>query len=312
LGIPFDIAIFTNLTHEHLDLHGNMDNYRQAKAKLFRNLGNSHFKGVPKTIIVNAEDKNSNFYSNFKAAKKYSVSLNGKGVKGSVALTATDLKPNISGTDFSVKFGEKKEHFYLGLPGSFNVSNALLAIAVGDALKISIEDTKSALKKAEGIEGRMQRIDMGQDFNVYVDYAFTPNAFQEVLSSVREMTKGKIITVFGGPGNRDALTRPLMGDIVTKKSDMVIITDDEPATEDPEKIIEDIKKGIKSNNFEIIRDRKEAINKALGKAEKGDSVIVAGLGPSTVRYTGAEAEVWDDREVVRELLAEMAPDQKVK
>jgi len=166
--------------------------------------------------------------------------------------------------------------------------------------------------KAEGIDGRMQRIDMGQGFNVYVDYAFTPNAFRMVLGSVREITKGKIITVFGAPGNRDVQKRPLMGNIVTKLSDVVIITDDEPATDDPEKIIDDIKKGINLQNFEVIRDRKEAINKAIQNAKAGDSVIIAGLGPSTVRYTGKKAEAWDDREVVREILRKNSKNSKAQ
>jgi len=306
-GIPFDLGVFTNLSHEHLDLHKTMTAYRDAKAILFKNLKNSLSKGVPKTIVANIDNKYGNYFLQFPAEQKFAFGFKEKEIKEAIGIFATKIIPSFSGNTFQVKIKDKTENFKIPLLGRFNVYNALGAICVGLALKIDLPTIKEALKKVTLVEGRMEEISLGQPFKVFIDYALTPDAVEKLYSSLRELTSGRIIAVFGCAGERDYLKRPIIGEIAARLVDEIILTDDEPYREDPEIIIEQIKKGIRKirADFLVIRDRRQAIKKALKMARPSDIVIITGLGHETVRNIGGKLIPWDDRKVTRQLLKEI-------
>jgi UDP-N-acetylmuramoyl-L-alanyl-D-glutamate--2,6-diaminopimelate ligase len=304
LGVSFDITVFTNLTHEHLDLHGTMSKYREAKAKLFKSLKRSKRKGIKKTIISNLDDEYGQYYLNYWSQEKYSFGFTNLELKNH--LSALNIKSEKERTIFDVNFNKEKDTYTLGLAGRVNVLNALACIAVGKSLQIDNKVIKYALETIQGVEGRLQKITKDQDFDVYVDYAITPDAAEKMYYSLKEITKGRLISVFGCTGNRDALKRPKMGSIAANLADLVFITDDETYNEDPEKIITDIIKGIDKKQMGkviIERDRKEAILKAIKSATKGDVVVVSGMGHETVRNLGGVNYPWSDREVIEGILS---------
>lgn len=302
LGVSFDIVVFTNLTHEHLDIHGTMENYRNAKAKLFKSLKRSKNKGVKKTIIANTDDKYGEFYLNFWADKKYAFGFNNNGFEN--GLFANIKTSSDKGTVFEVYHNKEKENYSFSLVGKVNIYNALACIALADALGIKKEHVMKTLEMAPLVEGRLERVWSNEIFDIYVDYAITPDAAEKMYTSLRDIAIGKIISVFGCTGDRDVLKRPLMGKIASRLVDMIFITDDETYTEDPDKIIEDIVKGINKQEMKkvvIERDRKKAIEMAVKTAKKGDIVVVSGMGHETVRNMGEKNEPWSDKEIIKEI-----------
>ena len=287
LGIPVEIAVFTNLTHEHLDYHKTITNYRAAKGKLFKKA---------KYSILNADDPATKYYQ--KLTRNYST----YGIKNG-DFQAKSIKLATSG----VKYSCDDINIETQIPGEFNVYNSLAAVVVGKKLNLSNEEIKSGIKSLESVEGRMNIIDEGQPFTVIVDYAHAPDAIEKVFDSVKNH-QGRIISVHGGAGRRDPSTRPIRGEILGRHSDVVIITEDDSRDEDPEKIaagfIQGAEKVGKVLNKDLFKelDREKAIKLALDMAKKGDLVLILGKGheKSILRADGPHD--FEDIKVVKKLL----------
>ena len=287
LGIPIEIAVFTNLTHEHLDYHKNITNYRNAKGKLFKKA---------KYSILNADDPATNYYR--KIAQNYTTYGIKKGKN-----RAEKVKLTVSGVKYS--FGDIK--IEASIPGEFNVYNSLAAAIVGKKIGLSNQQIMDGIKDLDSVEGRMNVIDEGQPFTVIVDYAHAPDALEKVFQSVKSH-QGKIISVHGGAGRRDPSTRPIRGEILAKNSDLVIITEDDSRDEDPEKIaagfIEGAEKAGKVLGKNLIKelDREKAIKLALESAQKGDLVLILGKGHEKTILRADGPHDFEDIKVTKKLL----------
>lgn len=291
-GINFAHAIFTNLTQDHLDYHKNLENYFQAKAKLFRGLSSS---GVG---IINQDDPNSRRLRKLTAAKIITY-----GIKNKSCVSARDIKFSIQGSRFTlvapkIKTLRIKTH----LIGRHNIYNILAAIAWGISENIAFRDIKSAIEKFITVPGRLERISCKRGYSIFVDYAHTPDALLNVITSLRPLVSRKIIVIFGCGGERDKLKRPKMGKVVTQLADYAIITSDNPRSEDPLQIIKDICKGIRTNNYRIIPDRLKAIKAGLWLAQKDDCLIIAGKGHENYQILRNKVLYFNDRKAVQKCL----------
>ncbi len=292
-GINFEIGIFTNLTQDHLDFHKTMENYCKAKAKLFR---------MCKYGIINADDKWADKITEEADCKIYTY-----GIDSDCDFKAENIEYKMDRVDFTVNIDGKAVDFELKVPGRFSVYNALGVIGAAYAMGISAEDIKEGINNIKGVPGRIQNVENDKGFNVIVDYAHTPDGLENILNSVREFTKGRIITVFGCGGDRDKTKRPIMGEIVARLGDIPVITSDNPRSENPEDIVKEVEAGVKSvtDDYIMIVDRKEAIFKAVSIAQKGDSVIIAGKGHENYQILKDKTIHFDDVEVAREALEEL-------
>jgi UDP-N-acetylmuramoyl-L-alanyl-D-glutamate--2,6-diaminopimelate ligase len=287
-GIPYSIAVWTNLSHEHLDYHGTFERYRDAKRMLFKQT-NKNKKGL-RLGIINADDSAAALFASDIA---HPVTY---GVKAG-DLRATKIKLTPAGSRYAVKTDDEEYRIDCHLPGSFNVYNSLAAVAVGRAVGLTKQQIEQGIASLQRVPGRMERVEAGQSFEVLVDYAVTPEALKSVLTSVKSVTKGKVHLVFGATGNRDKTKRPGMGKIAAELADNVYLTDDETYTEDPEAIRDAVYDGVKEGRgvekTRIIGDRREAIKAAFAAAKPGDTVLLTGIG---------HQKPWNEREVARELL----------
>ncbi|MFZ5651468.1 MAG: UDP-N-acetylmuramoyl-L-alanyl-D-glutamate--2,6-diaminopimelate ligase [Bacillota bacterium] len=295
MGCEYDVAVFTNLTQDHLDFHRDMGEYFEAKAKLFRYVG-SGVKEGPKHVVVNRDDPHAERMMSVARVPVITYGLSEK-----AHFKAVDVKVTGHGCSFTVvseKYGSLKLN--MKLTGLFNVYNTLAAYAAGVAGGLSPHEIKGALEQVRGIPGRFELVDRGQDFTVAVDYAHTPDGLENILKAARAVSGGKIITVFGCGGDRDRTKRPVMGEIAGRYSDLPIITSDNPRTEDPLGIIRDIEEGIKKvmqpGNYRVIPDRRDAIRAAIDAARKGDMVVIAGKGHEDYQIVGDSKFHFDDRE----------------
>lgn len=261
--IHFHTAVFTNLSPEHIERHGSFENYKRTKGKLFQITKKVH--------VINGDDEHATYFLKFSAEKIVTYSL----------VDAKDMD------------------LHLKLLGTFNVSNALSAIAVAKSQGISLDVCKRALEKMEGVPGRMEEV-MKQPFRVIVDYAFTPAALEKVYQTLKPK-EGKLLCVLGAAGGgRDRWKRPVLGKIAATYCDRIIITNEDPYEEDPEKIINEVNEGTQRKG-EIILDRREAIKMVLSQAQQGDVVVITGKGSEdSIAIKGGKKIPWDDREVVRE------------
>lgn len=292
-GVCFRSAIFTNLSVEHLDYHTNIRNYRAEKLKLVRGLGPDGF------AILNADDNAS---KHFAACTKARIVWYGI-KKKNADVTAEILQAGVTTTRVLLNSPWGKIPIDLNLIGKHNVYNALAAAANGLALGFTIDTVKTGIESLPAVPGRLEKIECGQDYPVYVDFAHTHQALQVVLRTLQEVTKGRIILVFGCGGDRDRKKRPKMGHIAEKYADLFWITSDNPRSEDPNTIISEIQKGItKKACFRVQADRKTAIEEALSEAKKGDVVIIAGKGHEQNQIVKGVTISFDDREVVRKIL----------
>lgn len=290
----YDIAVFTNITQDHLDFHGTMEKYLEAKALLFSGLGVDARKTGNKRAVINADDPAAE-----KLINACSVDVLTYGIDRPANITARDVLVTARGVCFTVEVPGETIDLHLKLTGKFNVYNALAAVAAGVADGIPVPVIKRALESVTGVPGRFELVDRGQDFAVIVDYAHTPDGLQNVLSTAREITSGRLITVFGCGGDRDRTKRPQMGAIAARMSDLTVVTSDNPRTEDPISIIEDILPGIRvtnGTNYMVIPDRREAIKRAVGEAGSGDVVVIAGKGHEDYQIIGTNRTHFDDRE----------------
>lgn len=287
LGVPFEIAIFTNLTHEHLDYHKTFSNYRDAKGKLFKKADFS---------ILNADDPTCKFYE--KLSKKYIT----YGIKNGKN-RAKNIKLGVHG----VKYSYYDMNIETKIPGEFNVYNSLAAVLAAKKLGLTDKQIENSIKTLSSVEGRMNVIDEGQPFTVIVDYAHAPDALEKVFDAVKGH-KGRIISVHGGAGRRDPSTRFIRGAILAKYSDFVIITEDDSRDEDPEKIAAEFIRGAEKEGKVLGRDlfkeldREKAIALALKTAKKGDLVLILGKGHEKTILRADGPHEFNDTEVVKGLL----------
>ena len=287
LGIPIEIGVFTNLTHEHLDYHKTMAKYRAAKGKLFKKAAFS---------ILNADDPATKYYT--KIAKDYIT----YGIKNGEN-RPSDIKLDVSG----VSYLYHGMNISTQIPGEFNVYNSLAAVQVGERLGLKPKDIEKGISSLDSVEGRMNVIDEGQNFTVIVDYAHAPDALEKVFDSVKGH-KGRIISVHGGAGRRDPSTRPIRGEILAKNSDIVIITEDDTRDEDLEQIMNGFIKGAEKAGKKLGKnlfkepDREKAIKLALNTAKKGDLVLVLGKGHEKTILRPDGPHAFEDIKVTRKLL----------
>lgn len=289
LGIPIEIAVFTNLTHDHLDYHKTVANYRAAKGKLFKKA---------KYSILNADDPATTYY------KKIAPAFTTYGIKRGEH-RATNIQLAVSGVQYSLG----NLHVATQIPGEFNVYNSLAAVLVGQKLGLTDTQIADGIKSLAAVEGRMNIVDEGQPFTVIVDYAHAPDALEKVFESVKGH-KGKIISVHGGAGRRDPSTRPIRGKILAENSDIVIITEDDSRDEDPAKIAQGFIDGAKKagktlgKDLFIELDREKAIRLALGMAKKGDLVLILGKGHEKTILRADGPHDFEDIKVAQKILKE--------
>lgn len=286
--IRLNALVFTNLAPEHIESHGSFENYRNAKLKFFKALEKSSEKR--KILIANEDDNEASRFLNFNIKEKIKYGL--KDVS-SYAIQKDGIDFEING----VKIHSK-------LSGKFNLYNILAAAAFTKTQGIGMENIKSAIEKFSGIEGRMEKIDEGQDFKVIVDYAHTPDSLEKVYETFQ--SSRKICVLGSAGGGRDKWKRPEMGKIASKHCQHIILTNEDPYDENPNEIVDDIVNGISSGNYEIVIDRREAIAKAIQSAKTGDAVIITGKGaePWIIGTKGTKIK-WDDRQTTREELMKL-------
>ena len=311
-GVEFDTAIFTNLTQDHLDFHGTMKNYLRAKARLFDMVSRRGHK-QNKTAVINVDDAASE-----EILKHCSCDKILYGLDSSANLRGAELKIKSDGMKFKIRGGFGVMNLALHVTGLFNVYNVLAAVGAALAENIRPDVIKQALENFKSVPGRFERIFSSAPFEVIVDYAHTPDGVKNVLETARQIVKGKVITVFGCGGDRDHGKRPIMGKLAAELSDIVIATSDNPRTEDPEKILDDVEAGIREAiqplvpspqslvpTYELIADRRAAIFRAIELAEAGDVVLILGKGHETYQLLNTGRIHFDDREVAREAITEV-------
>jgi len=297
-GVKYDAAVITNVTREHLDYHKTMEDYRLAKCRLFQRV---------KTIVVNLDMENPNDYIVHSAPKKFGYTTENKnstyGEKMEI-IKAEKLEMKINCSKYEID----GKLFSLRMPGRFNVENALVATCVAINYGISLETVRSALEKMTGVPGRMEHIQNDKGIDIIVDYAVTPDSLEKLYGLVSKIKKenSKVIAVFGSCGERDRGKRPIMGSIIDKYADYILVTNEDPYGEDPWQIINEVASGVKNKkkgfNFWKIMDRREAIKKALALARQGDIVVVTGKGAEEIMAVGKKRIPWSDRKVILEEL----------
>lgn len=293
-GVRFDIGAFTNLTEDHLDFHHTMEEYRRAKAKLFRQCQTGVFdldSDVAPRMIADA------------SCRVFTVGLDENAdLRGEAVHLAADR------IEMDVRQGSERAHLRLGIPGRFTVSNALVVLGIAHCLGIALPEAVAALSEAKGVKGRIEVVPTpDKPYTVLIDYAHTPDGLENVLRSVRDFCTGRLIVLFGCGGDRDRSKRPIMGEIAVRCADFVIVTSDNPRTEDPIAIIEEILAGMRETKtpYLVEPDRRRAIRSALRYAKKDDIIVLAGKGHETHQILGKEKVPLDEREEVAAALCEI-------
>jgi UDP-N-acetylmuramoyl-L-alanyl-D-glutamate--2,6-diaminopimelate ligase len=288
-AIHWAVAVFTNLSHDHLDFHPTMEEYFLAKRRLF--------EAGPRVGIVNVDDA-------WGARLAAEMDVTTVSVEGDADVRAVDVRPGLDGTDFAVvdRDGSRLE-LRSPLRGRFNVANAVAAVAVARALGVADDVIAAALRTAASVPGRLQPVEEGQGFAVLVDYAHKPGALESVLDAARDLTRGRVIVVFGAGGDRDRGKRPIMGEVAGRLADEVVITSDNPRSEDPDAIVAEIVAGVGREDVRVEPDRRAAIELAVSLARDGDVLLVAGKGHEQGQeLAGGRKVPFDDVAVAREAL----------
>jgi UDP-N-acetylmuramoyl-L-alanyl-D-glutamate--2,6-diaminopimelate ligase len=305
----FDIAIVTNITHEHLDIHGSLDGYRTAKASLFESLATAADKGIPKIAILNCDDWSFEYLKEKLAAAGtawlgYSLVCHPE-----AKVTAHNVNCKPDKTSFTIKGPNYAVNAETTLLGDYNISNCLAAASAAiEGLGVSPEIVQQGIAVLQGVPGRMERIDEGQSFTAVVDFAHTPNSLRRSLTTAKQLTPGRVIAVFGCAGLRDVEKRVLMGEIAAELADITIITAEDPRTEDLDSIIAEtaramlVKGAVEGEQFERIPDRGRAIYRAVQLAKAGDMVLALGKGHEQSMCFGSTEYPWDDRQALRAAL----------
>lgn len=316
-GVNYITAVITNVTREHLDYHKTMEKYRKAKRKLFEMVSKNHGN-----IVVNLDMEKPEEYLVYAKGKTYGYTCHSERSEESrdssltLGITSFIKAENIELDIQDTRFKIQDTNFVLNLPGIFNAENALAATCVALGEGIDLETIKVALQKIKGVSGRLEAVKNDLGLHIIVDYAVTPHALENLYSFLQSIKKptSKIIAVFGSCGDRDRGKRPIMGEIVSKYADQIILTNEEPYHEDPQKIVDEIAVGIKDKKegeyyFKII-DRKGAIAKAISMAKQDDIIVVTGMGAQDSMIIGYKKIPWNDRNVIEELLEEMKSGSK--
>jgi len=297
-GVPYEIAVMTNVTHEHLDYHGTFDNYLEAKRRLFT----LSDKNGRKFGVVNADDPNAiKFVKSMKRTVTY-------GIDGGY-LRASDIKLANDHSTYKVKAGKDRYNIRVNLSGEFNVSNSLATLAVGRELGLTPLQIENGIAALKGVEGRMEVVDEGQAFKVIVDFANTPDGYEKLFASLRPNTKGKLVAVFGSPGHRDEAKRPMQGEIAGRYCDEIILTEDDCRDIDRNEIAQQIAEGaakagkIKDKNMFLILDRESAIKFALQRAKTADdTVVLLGKGHEKTIERADGEHPWNEIEITKKAL----------
>lgn len=286
-GIRFAAGIFTNLTRDHLDFHGTMEAYRDAKGRLFRQTD---------TAVLNLDDEAGRYFASTVACPKLTYSES----KDDADLTAKNLRLFPDRVEFEAVAVGSIQRIRLPIPGGFTIYNALGVIACGLALGLPLAGVAAALERADGVKGRIEVVPVPAEFTVIIDYAHTPDALENILTTVRDFTRERVICLFGCGGDRDRTKRPMMGAIAAALSDFVVVTSDNPRTEEPEAIIDDILEGMQEGGapYAVEPDRRAAIRYALRLARPGDTVVLAGKGHETYQEIDGVQRHLDEREEV--------------
>lgn len=289
-NLKFKTAAFTNLTQDHLDFHGTIENYFNAKKKLF---------GMAENAVINADDEYGRII-----ADGFNVNKLSYAIESSADFKAENVKYESDKVTFSLVYNQNRYDTDIPIPGKFSVYNALTALGAAIASGVSPKKAAIALESATGVKGRVEVVPTGRDFTVLIDYAHTPDGIVNIVSAMRQIAKGRVVTLVGCGGDRDAAKRPLMGEAAAKLSDFVIITSDNPRSEDPAKIIEDILPGLKNYDtpYVVIEERRDAIKYAVENAQKDDIIILAGKGHETYQILKTGKIHFDEREVLAEIL----------
>jgi UDP-N-acetylmuramoyl-L-alanyl-D-glutamate--2,6-diaminopimelate ligase len=301
-GIEFDVAVFTNLTHDHLDYHKTMEHYADAKAQLFASLGKSSpKKHFPKIVVINSDSTAS-----VRMMRDCTVPAITYGVDRTADLMARDIHLTNTGIQCTLTYKGEIASLHTVLIGRFNLYNCLAAAGVGLARGFSLQQIAKSLSAFRSVRGRLERVENPYNRHVYVDYAHTDDALENVLKTLREITKGKLITVFGCGGNRDPTKRCKMAAVAERLSDETVVTSDNPRNEDPEAILKEILSGF-STHFRphVFLDRKDAISYALRLAHPEDIVLIAGKGHEMYQIFAHKTIDFDDRKVALEALEKM-------
>ncbi len=295
-GIEFDVGIFTNLTHDHLDYHGDIDNYKSAKALLFRRyLEESNKK--QRYAILNVDDQAVRDMIPGEPVQRLFYSL-----KTPSDAYLVDCKEDIRGLSLTISLKGKNFSLQTPLVGLFNASNILASALYGLTLGMTASTMKKGIESLQGVPGRLERIKNNKGMSIFVDYAHTPDALKKVMEMLNRLKEGRLILVFGCGGDRDRTKRPVMGEIASNMADLTIITSDNPRSEEPFAIIEDIKKGFSGNSFKVIENRRDAIYEAVQIAKENDVLLVAGKGHEDYQIIGSKVFQFSDREVIEESL----------
>lgn len=290
-GIKFLVAIFTNLTGEHLDYHRTLDEYFNAKAKLFEGLDrDSH-------AVINLDDE-----WGIKLLKRSKGKITAYGIKSDAQFRASKIDLSLSGAKFAVDTPRGRLDVNTRLIGLHNVYNITASIAASFCLEFPLDSIKRGVENLISVPGRLEPIDCGQPFKVFVDYAHTDDALYNVLSTLKPLISKKIIIVFGCGGERDRTKRPRMGRVASRLADFVIVTSDNPRGEEPQTIAQEIVAGIETKDYLVMLNREEAIEEALSKAKEGDCVLIAGKGHETYQVLKNTTIALDDREITRKIL----------
>lgn len=307
-GCEFDTAVFTNLTEDHLDFHKTMDNYARAKSILFSMVSSEgqHKKG--KHAVINADDPYAAVMENAVGDTDL-CPVSTYGIRETADLRAEDIRFTGKSSSFSIEEGNRTWPVRTRMAGRFNVYNTLASVGAAQAEGVPMDVILEGLADFTAVPGRFELIDEGQSFSVVVDYAHTPDGLENILKTAREITKGRVIAVFGCGGDRDKMKRPIMGRIAASYGDLVIVTSDNPRTEDPDVIVKEVAAGVIEKakekpelEYRIIADRRSAIRSAIGEARPGDIVLIAGKGHENYQILKDRTIHFDDREEARAAL----------
>lgn len=301
-GCNVHTAVFTNLTQDHLDYHKTMENYRFAKSLLFSQLGNGYEWDSMKTAVLNADDEASQLFATVTPARVITY-----GIDQPADVFATDIEITGKGTSFTAHTFAGSIGLQLKMAGKFNVYNALAAIAATLVEGVPLEDIKASLESIPGVNGRFEAVEAGQPFTVLVDYSHTPDSLENALKTVKEFAKGRVVCIVGCGGDRDRSKRPIMAQIATKYADKSVLTSDNPRSEDPQAILDDMLaglEGVDKSRYTTQVDRREAIFHAIAEALPDDVILIAGKGHETYQIIKDQVLSFDDREVAREAIAQ--------
>lgn len=295
-GVPIEVAVMTNLTQDHLDYHKTMEQYAHAKGRLFAS--------NPKYIVLNRDDEWFDFFNKYQPELQKIT----YGQHDEAEARIDYVKLYRKGSEATVVIDHQtKLDLATALPGKFNVYNMTAAATTAYLLGVRLKDIVEGVANLEGVPGRFEHVSEGQDFDVIVDYAHTPDALEKLLDAAKSITKNRVILVFGATGDRDKDKRPIMGEIAARLADRIILTDEESYNENPQQIRNHVRNGIEAaggdGKLTEVADRKEAIEKALSIAKKGDTILVTGMGHEQFRIVNGERLPWNDAKIIREILA---------